>query len=381
MISSLSTLSLIKKKTGSTPIASNMPIVVIGNGGTYSYAYTNDTLFSTWSYGNIGSTYANFVPRSICCGIYNSGPLWVAIGISSSVFYSSTSTNGTTWSTRSISINSIFNGSTGWIFNALNFGYASDGTTGIFMVTGYSGTSGQSQVGISLDGITWKTGGTPFTGTSFGNDCYYGNGYWVIGGNGSTIPGSLLVSSNVSYTSNTTITWASFGTDVSPYYSIYYDGVRWFYGSVFTIFFTLNKTPTSIRYRMDISALRDNTSITAGSQYTRAIATNNSNIVVCGGNGQQSWYLYRYNINTYINELTAANTNYSDRIYLSDFSSNTFYGSTVSKINYIPSSNTFIAATTGGSFEYSTNYGVTWTSVINVGTNLTNCIGLAYKAT
>ena len=100
------------------------PIVLIGNDGTYSYAYTNDLLLLKWSYGNIGSTYANFVPLSIGCGIYNSAPLWVAIGKSGTTFYSSVSTNGTIWSVRSSSINSIFNGSTGFISNSLSFGYS-----------------------------------------------------------------------------------------------------------------------------------------------------------------------------------------------------------------------------------------------------------------
>ena len=106
-----------------------MPVVIVGT-GTYRYGYSNDLV--TWTWGNF-----SFTPTSICCGNVNSASLWVVIGNIGTTFYSSTSTNGTTWTTPSSNISAIFT-STGWIYNGLNFGYDKDGN-GIFLATGRGG--------------------------------------------------------------------------------------------------------------------------------------------------------------------------------------------------------------------------------------------------
>ena len=150
-------------------------------------------------------------PVSICCGNVNSAPLWVVTSKGSgNTRYSITSTDGINWSTQQYSsINNVFP-STGWIYGSLNFGYDSSGA-GIFLATGYGGSSGSSSIGISKDGITWKTGGFPFANTSFGSNCYYGNGYWVVVGNSGNASTCVKYSNTVHYDGNASITWSNTG--------------------------------------------------------------------------------------------------------------------------------------------------------------------------
>ena len=352
-----------KKNTAATPTSSKR-FVIIGSGGSaYTYATTTDISNGPFTYGNISTNYNNFVPRSICCGIYNSANLWVAIGISGTTLYSSTSTNGTTWTTRSSSISSIF-GSSGWIFGALNFGYASNGTTGIFMATGYSGTSGNPQVAISLDGVTWKTGGTPFSGTGFGNDCFYGNGYWVVVGNSGANTTCAKYSTNVDYTDNTNISWTSVGTVINPCYSVRYNGSRWFYGCASNyVVCTSNNTPNS--------ALTSSSN--AGQQYVSALAVLSNDTFLSGGSGNGGSYVSRGvfsgTISFPFNQIIETNTSRSWQMI------------------YDASSSLYAVSTQGSTsnqmslFLYGMIGGI-WTPFGKpaVGTNLINCVGIAQNA-
>ena len=341
-------------------------LVIIGTGNTTvpnTFGYTNDSNLLTWTFGNLATI---TTPAAICCGNVNSASLWVVIGYSgtgaTTTYYSTTSTNGTNWTTPN-NISAIFS-ATGWC-NALNFGYDKD-NNGIFLATGYGGTSGSSSVAISQDGMTWKTGGNPFTLTNFGNNCYYGNGYWVVVGNSGSTANCVMQSSNISYVGNANITWANTGrTFTNPVYGVVYTGQRWIIGTNGgNVMVSANSNPTSSY----------NPNPNAGPQFPGAIMTNKGNIAVVGGNGTNRGSLYYRNPDTSIlNAAAAAATT----------------PSYIRQIEYIPSTTMWVAALAGNvngnnSIAISTtaqrglNNGANpWTNIQVVNTNIPVCTGVA----
>ena len=340
-----------------------MPLVIIGTGNTKTYGYTTNDL-STWEFGSFNTI---TTPTSICCGNVNSAPLWVVIGYSgtgaTTTYYSTTSTNGKDWEPPSSDISGIFS-ATGWC-NALQFGYDSSGT-GIFLATGYGGTSGSSSVAISQDGMTWKTGGKPFTLTNFGNNCYYGNGYWVVVGNTGNTANCVMYSSNISYTGNANITWAQTGTAFeNPSYGVVYTGTKWIIGTNGSnVWYSDTSNPTSA-YTPNRSACP---------QWPGAIMTNKNNIAVVGGNGTNKQYLYYRNPDTQTTSFAPAATTTP---------------SYIRQIEYITSTTTWVAALAGNvngnnSIAISTtaqrglNNGANpWTNIQVVNTNIPVCTGVA----
>ena len=347
MISSFSSIGLIKKPQiiiPSGPTASS--VVVIGT-GNYSYAYSSNYTFATSTFGNIGATYSAFVPTAVCCGNVNSAPLWVAIGTNGTTKYSAVSTTGTSW-TLSNNISAIFN-SSGWCYS-VSYG------NNIFMATGYSGTSGSSQVAISSDGLTWKTGGFPFTTTSFGNSSYYGNGYWVVVGNSGLATNSTMYSTNVSIAGNSSITWTTVGTTNNPAYSIIFNGSFWVIGTNnYFLYRSANTFPNS-----------GYTSIPSGyPQFVGPLGYNGNNIVFGGSSSS----ITIYNIPNINNTTIIGNATISNLLRPWQFDYNT-------------TNSVFVLAGDTGvntnSFSYSTNNGVSWTNNTVVSTKIYKCVGVAF---
>ena len=328
-----------------------MPVVIVGTGNN-RYGYSNDLV--TWTWGSF-----SFAPTSICCGIVNSASLWVVIGNIGTTFYSSTSTNGTTWTTPSSNISAIFT-STGWIYNALNFGYDKDGN-GIFLATGRGGPSGASSVAISNDGLNWVTGGFPFATTFFGNNCYYGNGYWVVVGNSGNTSTSVMYSSNISIAGNASIIWTSAGTFTNPAYGVVYTGNRWLIGSNNNwLYYSSTNVPNSTYSSNQFVP-----------QYPNAIMST-QNSAVAGGAGIGYSYL------SYFNPVTTSSP--TSALSATSTPSRTW------QIEYVASTATWIAVmegTTSGnnSIAYSTDTqrqnNTAWTNIATVNTNMKSCVGIA----
>jgi len=357
---SFSTIGSIKNNK-SAPPAPSAPasLVIIGTGGTKTYGYTSDPTLSTWTFGNFTTI---TTPAVICCGNVNSAPLWVVIGYTGTIYYSTTSTNGATWTTPSSNISSIFT-STGWC-NALQFGY--DNTNnGIFLATGYGGTSGSSSVAISQDGMTWKTGGKPFLDTRFGNNCYYGNGYWVAVGNSGGNGNSVMYSSTISYAGNANITWANTGSTFSnPAYGVVYTGQRWIIGTNFNRVWHSNTSIPTSGYTLNTNS---------SPQYPGSIMTNKGNIAVVGGAGLNKEYLFYRNPDT--TTLTAP-------ISLAAATA----PNNIRQIEYIPSTTMWVAAmegTVSGNNSIAINTtvrlasGNPWTNILSVNDNIRVCAGVA----
>lgn len=372
MISSFSTLGSMKKNTAvSIPPVSvslpntRMPVVIIGTGSTNRFGYSSD--LTTWSYGTLGSI-TN--PSSICCGNVNSSPLWVVIGKDNgTTYYSTTSTNGTTWTTPNSSISAIFT-SSGWLYNSLNFGYDKDGN-GIFLAAGYGGTSGSPSVAISNDGLNWVVGGYPFTTTRFANNCYYGNGYWVVVGNSGTSTDGIMYSTNVSVSGNASISWSNTGRSfLDPAYGVVYSGNRWLIG-------TLNNAGGSTNGNLYVSSSSNPTSTYTSSrsvnQYPSAIMATQGNAVV-GGSGSNNNYLF------YFNPVTT--TTPAGALSAATAPSRTW------QIEYVTTTTMWIAVMGGtsgqnNSIAYSTdsqrqtNPGQQWNNISSVNTNIPSCVGIA----
>ena len=361
MISSFSSIGCMNIQKPTTIIgASKDTVVIIGTGNSYTYGYSTD--LTTWTFGNIAATYNDFVPSYLCCGNVNSTPLWVVMGASSAAtttYLTSTSTNGTTWTTPTNNISGVFK-STGWI-NKLNFGYEMNGNP-IFMATGYGGTSGLASVAISSDGITWKTGGFPFAATSFGNNCYYGNGYWVVVGNSGNTSTSVMYSSNVSISGNANITWSSTGQLFnSPAYGVAYTGSVWAIGATNgTYYVSLTNNPTST-YTLTQSS-------TGLPQFVGAIMSNGTETLV-GGSG-----------------IRGGSVAFFPSVTSSSFIGSVFGGTRTCQIDYITTISTWIAALAGvsgsnNSFVYSTNAerlaNAPRTAVSIVNTSMPVCLGVA----
>lgn len=330
-----------------------MPVVIIGSGSSGTNRYGYSTNLTTWSWGNL-----SFEPSSLCCGNVNSAPLWVTIGKSGGTFYSSTSTNGTTWTTSSSSINSIFKG---WI-NGLNFGYDMC-SNGIFLATGYGGSSGSPSVAISSNGVNWVVGGYPFTTTRFGNNCYYGNGYWVVVGNAGDGTKCVMYSTNISIAGNANITWSITGSIFrDPAYGVVYTGNKWLIGSLEgNISVSSTNDPTSTY------AIRSSNATT----YPGAIMGTQGSAVV-GGAGNNPGNLYYYNPVTTTTPTSAVSaTNSPTR---------------TCQIEYVASTTMWIAvmegtASNNNSIAYSTDAerqtNNTWTNISTVNTNMVKCLGVA----
>lgn len=371
MISSFSTLGTMKKNMPPISISlpnqipsTKMPVVIIGTGSTNTYGYSND--LTTWTFGTLG-TITN--PSSICCGNVNSAPLWVIIGKDNgTTYYSTTSTNGTTWTEPNSSISSIIKAG-GWLFNSLNFGYDKDGN-GVFLAAGYGGTSGSSSVAISSDGTNWVVGGYPFTTTRFANNCYYGNGYWVVVGNAGSNTNCVMYSTNISVSGNASITWSNTGrVFTDPGYGVVYSGDRWLIGtrtnppsSNGILYVSSSSIPTSIY----------NTSSTSVGQFPSAIMATQGSAVV-GGSGSNNNILY------YFNPVT--NTTPTGRVSASTAPSRTW------QIEYVSTTTMWIATMAGtsgqnNSIAYSTDAErnaniVGWTNISSVNTNIPSCVGIA----
>jgi hypothetical protein len=299
MISSFSTLGKIKSNTVIPPSGPSyysasltvptrkMPVVIIGTGSGKTYGYSNN--LTSWTWGTI-SPITN--PTAICCGQYNSLPLWVIIGYNGTTYYSTTSTNGTTWTTPSSNISAIFK-SGGWSFS-VNFGLDKDGY-GIFLATGYGGTSGSPNVAISSDGITWVSGGFPFVDTRFGNTCYYGNGYLVVTGNSNNIANCVMYSTNVSVADNASITWTTVGSFISqPAYGLVYSGTRWVNGII----------NGNVNYNSNNSPISSYNTINGLNQFPSAMMAKGNTLLV-GGAGTYNNLIFNFNTaptttNTYI---------------------------------------------------------------------------------
>lgn len=372
MISSFSTLGTMKKKaaapviiSGPTVPSTKMPVVIIGTGSTNKYGYSSD--LTTWSFGTLG-TITN--PSSICCGNVNSAPLWVVIGKDNgTTYYSTTSTNGTTWTTPNSSISAIIK-SSGWLFNSLNFGYDKDGN-GVFLAAGYGGTSGSPSVAISSDGLNWVVGGYPFTTDRFANNCYYGNGYWVVVGNSGTSTDGIMYSTNISVSGNASITWSNTGQSfLDPAYGVVYSGNRWLIG-------TLNNAGGSTNGNLYVSSSNNPTSTYTSNrnvnQYPNAIMATQGNAVV-GGAGSGNNYLF------YLNPVTVATP--SSALSATTAPSRTW------QIEYVTTTTMWIAVMGGtsgqnNSIAYSTdaqrrtNPGAQWTNISTVNTNIPSCVGIA----
>jgi hypothetical protein len=294
--------------------------------------------------------------------------LWVVIGYSGSgattVYYSTISTDGINWTNTTNNISSIFT-STGWV-NALQFGYDNAGT-GIFLAVG-AGNGGYNlpSVAISQNGINWKTGGNAFP-SRFGNNCYYGNGFWVAVGNTNNAGNCVVYSSNISYAGNANITWATAGTFYNPAYGVVYTGTKWIIGTAGSTLWTSATNLPNSSY----------TSITNYSpQFPGAIMTNKGNIAVIGGNGTNVGYLYYRNLATAANYSAVAATN-----------APTYVG----QIEYIPSSTMWVAAM-GGTVEGNNSIAISttaklvpeaasitapWTNIQSVNVNIPVCDGVA----
>ncbi len=368
MISSFSTLGKINMSNTAIPPnlsyysasltvpTRKMPVVIIGTGGSYTYGYSND--LTNWTWGTI-SPITN--PTAICCGQYNSLPLWVIIGYTGSTYYSTTSTNGTTWTTPSSNISAIFK-SGGWAYS-VNFGLDKDGY-GVFLATGYGGTSGSSSVAISSDGINWVTGGFPFTTTRFGNTCYYGNGYWVVVGNSGSNNNCGMYSTNVSIAGNASITWTSIGTfSFDPLYGVVYSGTKWFIGGIVNYLYISNGPSPVSAY--------SGTSIV--NQYPGAMMAQGNTLLV-GGAGTNKNVIFNFN--------TAPTS--TSTYPIPNNPSRTW------QIEYIESTTMWIAAIAGtasgnNSLAYITDLGrsqtdnITYplTYVLTVNTNMPVCTGVA----
>jgi hypothetical protein len=287
MISSFSTLGKIKSNTAipsSVPYYSasltvpttKMPVVIIGTGGSYTYGYS--TNLTNWTWGTI-SPITN--PTCICCGQYNSLPLWVVIGYTGSTYYSTTSTNGITWTTPSSNISAIFK-SGGWTYS-VNFGLDKDGY-GIFLATGYGGTSGSPNVAISSDGINWVSGRSPFLTDRFGNTCYYGNGYWVVVGNSNDTAICAMYSTNVSIAGNASINWATVGSFTSqPAYGVVYSGTRW-------VISTING---NVNYNSNNSPILSYATMTNLNQFPGAMMAKGNTLLV-GGAGINNNIIFNF---------------------------------------------------------------------------------------
>jgi len=298
-------------------------------------------------------------PTAICCGNVNSSPLWVIIGVNSgTTYYSTTSTNGTTWTTPSNNISAIFK-SSGWAFS-VNFGYDKDGN-GIFLATGYGGVSGISSVAISSNGVTWVTGGFPFLTDRFGNSCYYGNGYWVVGGNSNDTTRCVMYSTNVSVAGNASITWTTVGTFPSqPAYSVAYDGNIWCIGTANRYIHTSSNSSPASTYTNFTPVLANTMA-----QYPSAIMAN-QNTAMVGGSG-----MFQYVIN-YVNPLSSSSSTYGNSAVVSP--------SRTWQIEYVSTTATYIAALAGtvsgnNSIAYFTNN--TWINILTVNTNMPVCRGIA----
>jgi len=364
MISSFSTLGSLKKTSSiisSPPISvtvpsTKMPVVIIGTGGSYTYGYS--TNLTSWTWGTISPI---ITPTAICCGNVNSSPLWVIIGVNSgTTYYSTTSTNGTTWTTPSSNISAIFK-STGWTFS-VNFGYDKDGS-GIFLATGYGGTSGSSSVAISSDGITWVTGGFPFPNTKFGNSCYYGNGYWVVTGNSTYTENCAMYSSSVSIAGNASITWSTVGNLASqPAYGVAYDGNIWCIGTANRYIHTSSNSSPASTYTNFTPVLANTMA-----QYPSAIMAN-QNTAMVGGSG-----MYQYVIN-YVSPLSSSSSTYSNSAVIPP--------SRTWQIEYVSTTATYIAALAGNvggnnSISYFSNNSYPWVNISTVNTNMPVCRGVA----
>ncbi len=337
--------------TSLTVPTTKMPVVIIGTGNTNTYGYSND--LTNWTWGTI-SPITN--PTAICCGQYNSLPLWVIIGYTGSTYYSTTSTNGTTWTTPSTNISTIFK-STGWAYS-INFGLDKDGY-GIFLATGYGGTSGSPNVAISTNGVNWVSGGSPFNTDRFGNSCYYGNGYWVVTGNTNNTSNCVMYSTNVSVAGNASITWATAGTFATqPAYGVAYSGIRWYIGTVGNSYRSNNSSPTS-----------GYTGSSNVNQFPSAIMAKGNTLLV-GGAGVNNDKLYSFNTAPTIT------TTYT----LTSTPSRTW------QIEYVESTTMWIAAlagTTSGNnslvyiLESSRSAGNPLTYVSTVNANIPVCTGVA----
>jgi hypothetical protein len=338
-----------KKAVVSVVPAPQGSVVVIGKGNNYNYGYSSN--LTTWTFGNISPSFTTITLTALCCGNVNAAPLWVTVGNVGTTWYSSTSTNGTTWTTPSSNISGIFK-SGGWLYNALNFGYDKDGN-GIFLATGYGGTSGSASVAISSDGLNWVGGGFPFATTYFGNNCYYGNGYWVVVGNTGNNATVAMYSNTISIAGNASITWATCGTFTNPAYGVVYTGSRWFIGSNATIYLSSTNVPNSTY-----------SSATSGVQWPTAMMNSDISNVVYGGAGTSAANLY------YVSLSNIASTTPSTLT-----SSRTF------QIDYIKSTSTWVAGTSGvigsnNSFYISTN-GTSWTGNSVVNNSIPLCVGVA----
>lgn len=331
-----------------------MPVVIIGTGNTNTYGYSNDLI--NWTWGTI-SPITN--PTAICCGQYNSLPLWVIIGYNGTTYYSTTSTNGTTWTTPSTNISAIFK-STGWTYS-VNFGLDKNGY-GIFLATGYGGTSGSSSIAISSDGINWVTGGFPFISDRFGNTCYYGNGYWVVTGNTNDTTNCVMYSTNISIADNTSISWTTVSStsfSPQPIYGVVYSGTRWFIGGNGNYLYLNNGTSPVSTYSRSSNV----------NLYPSAMMSRGNTILV-GGAGTYNDKLYSFNTAPTIT------TTYT----LSSTPSRTW------QIEYVDSTTMWIAAlagTTSGNnslvyiLESSRSAGNPLTYVSTVNTNMPVCTGVA----
>lgn len=349
MISSFSTIGCMNKNKAAPLVGPTQgSVVVIGKGNNYNYGYSSN--LTTWTFGNISPSFTTITLTALCCGNVNAAPLWVTVGNVGTTWYSSTSTNGTTWTTPSSNISSVIK-SAGWLYNGLNFGYDKDGGA-IFLATGYGGTSGSTSVAISSDGVNWVGGGFPFTSTSFGNNCYYGNGYWVVVGNTGNAATVAMYSNTISIAGNASITWATCGTFTNPAYGVVYTGSRWFIGSNNSIYVSLTDKPNSTY-----------TSGSPGIQFPFAMMNSDISNVVYGGVGtgaDRLYYIQLPSLSKTFATLTSSRTN---------------------QIDYIKSTSTWVAGTNGvvgsnNSFYTSTN-GTIWTGVSVVGNSIPLCVGVA----
>jgi len=267
MISSFSSLSLIKKPVAAVASATN--VVIIG-AGTYGTARSSNS-GSTWEYGTAPFSFnGNTV---MCCGILNLAPLWVIVGNNGGTMTSATSTNGSTWTT-STSINSVIPGTSGAYCSCVAFG------NGVFMVSGFNNslTPNGTPVAISSDGITWVNGGYIFGSGKLTNAVAYGNGYWVaVANNAGGKTNNVRISSNVSVAGNANISWGTFrGLNTDPLYSVLYTGTRWLIGGFGgAVYYSDTNNPTSATFTLKSLNITN-----LAYHHVASLAISNNNIIV-----------------------------------------------------------------------------------------------------
>jgi hypothetical protein len=358
MLSSFSSIGSIKK-----PIAvaaqvvidistGQYPVVVIGAGTNTCGRSVDGT---SWTFSDLP-----FLPNAntvMCCGNVNSSPLWVVVGTSGSSMISTSSTNGTTWSSLSYSINNVIpRTNTGSYFTGISFG------NGVFMACGFTGVlANGAPVAISSDGTNWVNGGTPFGAGKLTNNIAYANGYWVAVSNNSSTVNNVKVSTNVSVAANTSISWTAAASIPSdPLYGVIFNGKNWIIGSLNAkTFYSSTINPSSTYTQKVVTTPQVN-------EYIMTISANNNQTTVCGtwfpGGGNSR--LYTLDTSNMTNGWVSKGTSFATRTVQLDF------GST----------STFIGVGYGGnSAVISTNNGTSWSSISSVNTNMaTGCYGVAF---